>query len=151
MTKTVRTLASLGLLLALCLTFASPAAADNRLVDNTFASLFSSQSIAASALVTAVIDLEKACVQGVGWSFTTTGSINVAALVQYSDRAISATSTQWETAASIHSSTLTGSWTISADKRRTNLLLAPARFVKFQLTNSDTVPVTLNWFTLFKQ
>ena len=96
MTKTVRTLASLGLLLALCLTFASPAAADNRLVDNTFASLFSSQSIAASALVTAVIDLEKACVQGVGWSFTTTGSINVAVLVQYSDRAISATSCRRE-------------------------------------------------------
>lgn len=140
----------LVILLALAVLIAPPALADNRELEDVTAG-FAPQSIDASGLATKILDLQRATVHGAGYSFTTTGSINVTGLVYYSDRNLAADSTAWEAGSSIHSSTFTNSFTCSADKKRTDLRFLPARFVKIQLTNADAVPVTLNWFTFLKQ
>ena len=154
MTHTIRTLTSLGLLLALCLAFAAPVAAEDSRAFNTSVAPFASTTrVAAGATVLGTpFEVGRSSVQSLGRSFTTTGSVNVTVTFLCSDRQLSATTTTgWETASSSYGTSLTTAITFSdAGAKRTDLRLVPANWYLPVMVNNDVTPVIPDWFTIFR-
>jgi len=136
----------LAVLVAACI--ALPARADWNILSDYVATVQDAQTVAASAVVTAVIQTGLADKHSLDWGITTTGSLNVTVLVDYSASELAATSANW---ASLSGSAYTTSFTITASPRLYVLNLAPIRYTRFRFTNADTVPATISWLRMFRR
>lgn len=133
-----------------CAATGAPALADDYNIGNTIGTVFTAgTSIAAGGKATAVVEIGMAATHGLDYGITTTGTINISGALTYSTSKLAATSANW--GAALAGATYTTSISITASPRIYPITIAPARYMRLELTNNDISPTTLSWFRIWKR
>ena len=140
-------------LLILAVLVTAPCVADNRGLSDLENSVFSAQSVANNATVTAVVRTGYAETFSLDTYFTTTGTLAGTIYFDYSNNNLSGTSTLWPSLDVTDTAAYPASTPVAAalnPKIKTHVFM-PCGYTRVRFKNTTGVPASISRFTLFKR